>query len=248
MSNCSEGPVDDEPKLIVEVAWGTGKKQQVHVRFGSALVHTDKIDLASDTARSRVGNAVVRKVGTQTGTNPTLAADVEAELLSALAQRMEAEAGDSSGAFGTDPGEHHVVDDGDQSGIYRRGRDGGDQRLTNFSMRVERDVEIQDEVQNGRTFEGVISLGGVNSHFAIGATDFADNRRLSALIYSIAGPKAQLLVDPAKIRNAVSDLSRSAVHDRRTTAAGCNSVRDLFSLPEILFIKSSFALRGGTWS
>jgi hypothetical protein len=236
-------------EIVAEPVRGSKKLHRLKVRYEGSLIHTDAIDLFEAAARSRFARAVVGKVDGKIRPGAVTVADVEDLLLTEADKLEDAEAAapadgpEDAGAEGRPPAgaEYRAVisaDDPDRHGLFQLR---GDQRerLTNFTMTVERDVRVEDDVQHERRFEGSIGLGGEDHPFAIAAGDFADDRKLQATIFSAAGPKARLLGKPALIRDAVSAVSEPETV-RRTTAFGWNADGSAYLSPGGLVDRDGF--------
>lgn len=85
--------------------------------------------------------------------------------------------------------------------------------LTNFTLLLDREVEVRDEFEPRKVFEGTLTIFGKKVPFKINAEDYADNKTLTAAITVAAGSGAVIHCNPAKLREAISILSwRPGVH------------------------------------
>jgi hypothetical protein len=95
----------------------------------------------------------------------------------------------------------------------------GRERLSNFTVRLLRDVFLADDFKNERVFEGTVKLDGESSPFSITAEGFADSQQLQSAVFVSAGPAAQFVGPPAAVRRAISAVSKPE-RVRHTTAHG----------------------------
>jgi hypothetical protein len=210
--------MEDEVCLNITGEPTRGGRFRMEARIGGKLIHSDSFNPHDAKARARFARDVVAKVDDEVGPG-AVEPDIVERLVLDRVDRLDKE---RAGRAGCDHGEPEyfasVSNDPERHGIYRH-RGDTSTRLTNFTMEIEQDVLVEDDVQNQRRFEGTIGLGGVEHPFSIAATDFADPRKLQATIFAAAGPEARLLGDVAVVRDAVSALSQAAPV-RMTTAPG----------------------------
>jgi hypothetical protein len=108
--------------------------------------------------------------------------------------------------------------------------------LTNFSLTIGEEVEVQDEFAPRKLFQGKLRAYGREVPFEIEAKDFADNNRLRARILEAAGSRAVVHGKMDLVREAVSTLSWAAGAHRParrvvTTDFGWAAAGDAFLCP-----------------
>ena len=233
--------MSDDRKDYDEFDEVRGRKAEVQVRREGVHCYSHVFDPADGAARAKFARAVAAKLGEGGEPGAFTAQQIEDRVLD-LADRLAADAApdaaDARSPGGAGPA-YEAVDADDlpaeAHGFYRTTPGGGVTRLSNFTVRIERDVRVTDDFQTDRRFEGQVKLDGVAHPFSIAAADFADNGKFQAAVFASAGPRAQFLVDPCAVRIAVSAVSAPAVV-ALTTAHGwdpagtayrtCNGVVD----------------------
>jgi hypothetical protein len=207
-----------KPSLRIETKAAGKHKVDLSAYVGDVLVHADVIDLRSDSAREKFAKAVERKATCD-------AAQVRQQLLDQLRQLTE------TPTVVTPSPQYRAVRASDNSGpcgIYRVA--GQVERISNFVVQFERDVEVVDELDCERRFEGTIELEGICSPLSITASDFASDTQLRAAIFACGGAKAQILAKPEELRVAISAISQPT-KQRITTRLGWNDSLDAYLFP-----------------
>jgi hypothetical protein len=209
--------LDTGLSIDAEPVPGRGRKYRVKVRYDGALLHSDTLNPHDAAARAKLVRAIVTKACQQFGHGALAPEDVEPDLLAA-AERCEAEV--IADRQAVEPGEYMARIDGDPEvhGLYRLGPN-GPQRVASFTATIDRDVQVHDDVEDLRQFEGTIRLDGAAHPFAIAADDFGDAGKFRAAIYTAAGPRARFIGKADTVRDGVSALS-TPVSVARSTAAG----------------------------
>jgi len=207
--------VDDDAAagLVLDGERSSRTRCAIRARFAGQLIHQDTLDPRQANARRRFTKEVARKVA-ELGEYKIEASDIDRALMD-VADRI-AEAGPAAATPA--PAEYWSVDDEDdpeRSGIYRRTA-AGESKLTNFVVRIEREVKVHDDVQGEARFEGTVRLHGREHPFAIPARDYADGRKLQGVLYEAAGAQARFLGDPRQLQDACSALSEPARIERTT--------------------------------
>jgi PAS domain-containing protein len=185
---------------------------------GDKLVHADIIDLRTDSAREKFAKAVERKSACDGG-------QVREQLLDQLRQLTD------TPTVAVPSPQYRAVRDCDNlgpCGIYRVA--GQVERISNFVVQFERDIEVVDELDCERRFEGTIELEGICSPISITASDFASDTQLRAVIFACGGAKAQILTKPEELRVAISAISQPT-KQRITTRHGWNDSLDAYLFP-----------------
>jgi hypothetical protein len=201
-------------------------KLQVKAHLDGRLFYADKVDVGNAKERRKYGEAVIAQLNDTPGVDPerySLEAIEKALLRHGLRTAEEAGAAAAEKKGGS-PGGFQMIDSDDREvahhGLYRLPPGAGaPEQLTNFALKIERDVDVSDDFQAERRFEGRIKLDGREHPFAITAEAYADSRKLQAAVYAAAGPRAQFLTDAAIIRTAISAVSTPEIV-RRTTSHG----------------------------
>ena len=88
----------------------------------------------------------------------------------------------------------------EKQGLYDYSREPPVQ-LTNFSMFVDREVQVHDDMQPHKRFSGRIELRGQPHPFTINAEDYANNGKLTASIFEAAGSKVEIHCKPELVAN-----------------------------------------------
>ena len=79
--------------------------------------------------------------------------------------------------------------------------------LTNFTLLFDHEIEIRDEFDPRKVFEGTLKIFGRQVPFKIDAAEYADNKKLTAAITVAAGSGAVIHCNPGLVREAISTLS-----------------------------------------
>jgi hypothetical protein len=114
--------------------------------------------------------------------------------------------------------------------------------LTNFSLVLEKDIVLRDDIESKRRFEGTMTLLGRKVPFAIAAEDYASNDKLKAAIYQAAGPEAQIHCKVDQLRTAISALSTGrTARQEQTTNFGWTADGTAFLVPSGGITKDGYA-------
>ena len=117
----------------------------------------------------------------------------------------------------------------EKQGLYDYSREQPVQ-LTNFSMFIDHEVQVHDDLQPHKRFSGRIELQGRPHPFAIDAADYANNGKLTAAIYEAAGSKIEIHCKPEVLRTAISAVSVPDIR-RIGTNFGWNAEKTAYLVP-----------------
>lgn len=148
------------------------------------------------------------------------------------------------GIDGTTP---KVTDDPHTWGIVdREAERGSGALLCNFTVRWDTDVQVLDDQEMRRRFEGHIHILGREVPFAISGTDFASNEKLRAAIITAAGSEAQIRCGMDLLRRAISAINQGKVVQRKTTTDfGWDSQGIEYLVPDGRITKEGFLASAG---
>ena len=100
-------------------------------------------------------------------------------------------------------------------------------QLSNFSLFLDEDLQVDDDLEPRRRFQGRVELLGREMPFSIDAEDYGNNNKLAAAIYGAAGAKAEWYLSLERLRTAISAISHPEVR-RVSTNFGWNVDRTAY--------------------
>lgn len=103
-------------------------------------------------------------------------------------------------------------------------------QITNFIVRIERDVSVEDELTPTRRFEGHVDLPSGSHSFSISAEEYSKDNELQAVLYKAAGTGIQIQGSLKDLRNAVSSVSEPVTR-QVTPNFGWNAAETEFLFP-----------------
>ena len=92
-------------------------------------------------------------------------------------------------------------------GIYDRQQGETGDFLSNFTLELDEDITVLDDIEGQRVFQGQLGILGRTLPFRISAEEFADNNKLKAVIYRTGGPEVQIHGRMDLLRTAISAIS-----------------------------------------
>jgi hypothetical protein len=121
-----------------------------------------------------------------------------------------------------------------QPGIYdcQDGEPG--ELLANFTLEIDEDIEVQDDIEKQRIFQGTLKIMGRTETFRITAVEFADNNKLKAAVFAAGGPEVQIHCRMDQLRTAITATSgqNMPINRRQTTTnSGWNSDSSSYLVP-----------------
>lgn len=105
------------------------------------------------------------------------------------------------------PGVRGASKDPAEWGIYDRKESGDGGFLSNFTLMLDEDIAVLDDLEQQRVFQGRLAILGRTVPFRIDAEDFADNNKLKAAIFKAGGPEVQIYCRMDLLRSAISAIS-----------------------------------------
>ena len=214
-----------ESALALEWSKISRTRAQVMVRQDDKLLFCHTFDPSNATSRRNVTETIVEKARAGGGT--TTIEEIEAKLLEVAAEFAALPEAPKP------PPEYYAVEDEEpeRCGLYRDGPDGPVQ-LANFTMAIEEDVTVADDLQSQRRFKGRITLHGVSSAFEIPSEDYGNSDRLKAAVFASAGPRARINCRTEELCRAISAVSAPT---RRTlnTNFGWNEEGSAYLTPSV---------------
>jgi hypothetical protein len=119
--------------------------------------------------------------------------------------------------------------DPDTWGMYRDAHP-EPRQLANVIVQIDRDIQIEDDFEPARRFEGEMLLYGEAHPFSINAGDFGSEAKLRSTIFESCGPKALILCKVEELQKAISTIS-TPERRIRTTNFGWTPERDAYLVP-----------------
>lgn len=108
--------------------------------------------------------------------------------------------------------------------------------LSNFLITFDHEIEIRDEFEPRKVFDGELTIFGNSAPFRIDAADFADNKQLKAAIQVAGGVEAIVYGTPDRLREAICTLNMAPgeQHVKKTVVTpdfGWNQAGDAYLVP-----------------
>jgi hypothetical protein len=117
-----------------------------------------------------------------------------------------------------------------------------DRVLTNFVLILEEDIEVQDDVQSWREFTGTLSAATGKAPFRIKATDYADNAKLKAALFSAGGCGLIIYCNMDELRRAISTISGNVSGRKLTTNFGWTADKRAYLSPDVIIRQDDIEL------
>lgn len=205
-----------EPEVVKEAS----RRWRVTIRRPGkeGILLREEGNLNTIAARNRIKKMTLAKLSLDQHTSQALAADLEQYLLNAVSETPSKGPAETTAEVEyearVDP------EDPEKTGFYAVGEK-YENRLTNFVMRIDRDILVEDfdEQTRSRRFSGTIRIAGQDSTFDISHEQYA--KELQPAVYAAAGPKAEFRAPIETIRTAIAQNSEPQVR-RRLTSPGWN--------------------------
>lgn len=118
--------------------------------------------------------------------------------------------------------------------------------LANFVLRLDEDIDVQDDIESRRDFAGELITASGTVPFRISSSDFADNNKLMAALFAAGGCELVFHGNMGELRRAISTISKDAGVVRRrklTTNFGWTADKKAYLAPSTKITSSGIEVQ-----